>query len=73
LAPVLGSRAAASEADQTSLCALLSGVLLVGLVLNAALSWWWADPLAGLAIAAIAGREAVETWRADALEDTCCA
>ena len=73
LAPILGSRAAASEADQTSLCALLSGVLLVGLVLNAALGWWWADPLAGLGIAALASVEAVRTWRAEALEDTCCA
>ena len=73
LAPVLGSRAAHSEANQTSLCALLSGVLLVGLVLNAALGWWWADPVAGLGIAALAGAEAVETWRAEALEDTCCA
>jgi divalent metal cation (Fe/Co/Zn/Cd) transporter len=73
LAPILGSQAAASEANQTSLCALLSGVLLVGLVLNAAFAWWWADPLAGLGIAALAGAEAVETWRAEALEDTCCA
>jgi divalent metal cation (Fe/Co/Zn/Cd) transporter len=73
LAPVLGSRAAVSEANQTSLCALLSGVLLVGLALNAALGWWWADPIAGLAIAAVAAAESVHTWRADALEDTCCA
>jgi divalent metal cation (Fe/Co/Zn/Cd) transporter len=73
LAPVLGSRAAVSEANQTSLCALLSGVLLVGLALNAALGWWWADPIAGLAIAAVATAESVHTWRADALEDTCCA
>ena len=48
LAPVLGSRAAVSEANQTSLCALLSAVLLVGLAANAALGWWWADPAAGL-------------------------
>lgn len=72
LAPVLGSQAAASEADQTSLCAILSGVLLVGLGLNAALAWWWADPAAGLVIAALAGVESVRTWRADALADTCC-
>ena len=72
LAPVLGSQAAASEADQTSLCAILSGVLLVGLGLNAALGWWWADPAAGLVIAALAGMESVRTWRADALADTCC-
>ncbi len=72
LAPILGSRAAASEADQTRLCAVLSGVLLVGLGLNAALGWWWADPAAGVVIAALAGVEAVRTWRAEALADTCC-
>ncbi len=72
LAPVLGSRAAASEADQTSLCALLSAVLLIGLGLNALLGWWWADPVAGLFIAALAGMEAVRTWQAEALTDTCC-
>jgi divalent metal cation (Fe/Co/Zn/Cd) transporter len=73
LAPTLGSRAQESEADQTSLCALMSGVLLVGLVANAALGWWWADPLAGLGIAGLAAAAAVRTWRADALDDTCCA
>jgi divalent metal cation (Fe/Co/Zn/Cd) transporter len=73
LAPVLGSRAAASEANQTSLCALLSAVLLVGLGLNAVLGWWWADPVAGLLIASLAGTEAVRTWKAEALADTCCA
>jgi divalent metal cation (Fe/Co/Zn/Cd) transporter len=72
LAPVLGSRAAVSEANQTSLCALLSGVLLVGLGLNAVLGWWWADPGAGLLIATLAGIEAAHTWRAEALADTCC-
>ena len=72
LAPVIGSRAMASEANQTSLCALMSAVLLVGLGLNAAFGWWWADPSAGLAIAALAAAEAVRTWRAEALEDTCC-
>ena len=73
LAPVLGSRAAASEANQTRLCALMSGVLLVGLGLNGAFGWWWADPCAGLGIAALAAVEAVRTWRAEALADTCCA
>jgi divalent metal cation (Fe/Co/Zn/Cd) transporter len=72
LAPSLGSQAVAAEARQTMLCAGLSGVLLAGLGLNAALGWWWADPVAGLAIAAVAGFEAVRTWRAETLTDTCC-
>lgn len=72
IAPVLGSAAAVADAKQTNLCAILSGVVLVGLAANALLDWWWADPLAGLGIAAIAGLEAVRTWRAESLEDTCC-
>jgi divalent metal cation (Fe/Co/Zn/Cd) transporter len=73
LAPVLGSRAQQSEANQTRLCASLSAVLLVGLVANAAFGWWWADPLAALGIAALALVEARRAWRAESLEDTCCA
>jgi divalent metal cation (Fe/Co/Zn/Cd) transporter len=72
VAPVLGSRAQSSEADQTSLCAVMSGVLLVGLLTNGLLGWWWADPLAGLGIAGLAAVTAVRTWRADSLADTCC-
>ena len=73
LAPLLGSRAQESEAHQTSLCALMSAVLLAGLGLNATVGWWWADPLAGLGIAALAAVAAIKTWRAESLEDTCCA
>jgi divalent metal cation (Fe/Co/Zn/Cd) transporter len=72
LAPILGSRAAAAEATQTRLCAALSGVLLVGLAANALAGWWWADPAAALGIATLAMIEAVQTWRAESLADTCC-
>lgn len=73
LAPVIGSRAVAAEAAQTNLCALLSAVVLSGLAANAWLGWWWADPAAGLAVAGIALVEGARTWRAEQLEDTCCA
>jgi divalent metal cation (Fe/Co/Zn/Cd) transporter len=73
LAPALGSAAAVADAKQTNLCALLSAILLVGLGANAALGWWWADPLAGAGIAALALLEARRTWTAESLEDTCCA
>jgi divalent metal cation (Fe/Co/Zn/Cd) transporter len=72
LGPVLGSQAVVSESRQTELCAWLSGVVLVGLTANATLGWWWADPVAALGVAAFAGVEAVRTWRADSLADTCC-
>lgn len=73
LAPVLGSQAVASESRQTMLCAWLSAVVLVGLGANAVFGWWWADPVAALVLAGVAGFEAVRSWRADALTDTCCA
>ena len=53
------------------LCAYLSAALLVGLLANAALGWWWADPLVALAIAAVAVREARDAWRGEACG--CCA
>lgn len=61
----LGSDAVVADGTQTGLCAWMSAVLLVGLVLNATLGWWWADPLAGLVIAAVAAREGLEAWRGE--------
>lgn len=72
LAPVLGSTAAAADAAQTNLCALLSAVVLVGLAASWLAGWWWADPVAGLGIAVLAAFEARRTWRAETLDDTCC-
>jgi divalent metal cation (Fe/Co/Zn/Cd) transporter len=53
----LGSGALAAEAQQTALCSWLSAILLVGLGLNALLGWWWADPVAALAMVPIIARE----------------
>lgn len=61
----LGSNAVFADGTQTLLCTYLSAVLLVGLVLNATLGWSWADPVAGLVIAAVAVREGTEAWRGD--------
>lgn len=72
LAAALGSAAAVADAKQTNLCAVLSAVLLVGLGANAAFGWWWADPVAGLGIAALALAEGHRTWNAESLADTCC-
>lgn len=44
----IGSAALKSEAKETIACGILSAILLVGLVANAMLGWWWADPAAGL-------------------------
>jgi divalent metal cation (Fe/Co/Zn/Cd) transporter len=61
----IGSNAVVADSTQTLLCTYLSAVLLAGLVLNATLGWSWADPLAGLVIAAVAVKEGREAWRGD--------
>jgi divalent metal cation (Fe/Co/Zn/Cd) transporter len=65
----LGSNAVVADSTQTLLCTYLSAVLLGGLLLNAGLGWSWADPLAGLVIAAVAVKEGREAWRGEG----CCA
>jgi divalent metal cation (Fe/Co/Zn/Cd) transporter len=65
----LGSASAVADSKQTLLCTYLSAAVLVGLVLNAALGWWWADPAAGLVLAVLAVREGRNAWRGD----FCCA
>lgn len=67
----LGSAATQSEAQQNMVCAYLALALLVGLGANAVFGWWWADPTAGLVIAAVAVREGREAWRGDACHDCC--
>jgi divalent metal cation (Fe/Co/Zn/Cd) transporter len=61
----LGSASVVADSKQTLVCTYLSAVLLVGLLLNSALGWWWADPVAALAIAGFAVREGLEAWRGD--------
>ncbi|MDT0187914.1 cation transporter [Microbacterium sp. ARD31] len=61
----LGSNAVVADSTQTLLCTYLSAVLLVGLVLNATLGWSWADPIAGLIIAAVAVKEGRAAWRGE--------
>ena len=66
----LNSSATVSEASQNMICAYLSIALLLGLLANALLGWWWADPAAALVIAAVAAREGIDSWRGDSYE--CC-
>ena len=61
----LGSASAVADSKQTLVCAWLSVALLIGLVLNATVDWWWADPLAALVIAGLAFREGKEAWQGD--------
>jgi divalent metal cation (Fe/Co/Zn/Cd) transporter len=61
----LASATLLADATETLLCSYLSAILLVGLLLNATVDWWWADPLAALGIAYLAVREGLEAWRGE--------
>ena len=67
----LNSPATVKEASQTQLCAYLSIALLIGLLANAVLGWWWADPAAALVIAGFAAREGLQSWRGEGCCDSC--
>ncbi len=65
----LNSRALESEAAQTSLCAYLSLIALAGVALNTAAGWWWADPVAALAMVPIIAQEGWEGIRGETSGD----
>jgi divalent metal cation (Fe/Co/Zn/Cd) transporter len=67
----LGSSATVKESAQNMLCAYLSVALLIGLLLNAVLGWWWADPAGAVVIAAVAAKEGLESWQGRGCD--CCA
>ena len=60
---LLGNEAVVAQATETWLSNALSISVLAGLGANALLGWWWADPVAALAVAAIAAYSAASTWR----------
>ena len=65
VARALDSRALEADSFQTLACWWLSLVALVGLSLNAALGWWWADPVSALGIAFFVLREGREAWQGE--------
>ena len=69
VARALHSHAMEADAAQTDFCWRLSVVALIGLVANALLGWWWADPLAALGLAALIATEGRRTWK---LGTACC-
>lgn len=79
LARTLGSSATHGEGAQNLICAYLAGAVLLGLVANALVGWWWLDPIAALLIAAVAIKEGRAAWRGegccvtapDVADDTC--
>jgi divalent metal cation (Fe/Co/Zn/Cd) transporter len=68
VASALGSSALQADSRQTDICAYLSAILLLGLLLNAVFGWWWADPVAGLVMVPLIAYEGSEALRGK----TCC-
>jgi len=68
VAEELGSAAMHADAKQTDFCVYLSAILLIGLLFNAALGWWWADPAAALIMVPLIAKEGVEAMKGE----TCC-
>jgi divalent metal cation (Fe/Co/Zn/Cd) transporter len=64
----LGSRAMRADGYESISCAWLSLAVLAGLVLNAALGWWWADPVAALVLIPLIVREGLEGLAGEACE-----
>ena len=68
VARAINSGALMADSKQTELCTYLSAILLGGLLLNALLGWWWADPIAALVMVPIIVKEGLEGLRGE----TCC-
>lgn len=64
-ASALESPALRADAMETLACSWLSLTTLLGLVLNAALGWWWADPVAALILVPLIVKEGLEAVRGD--------
>ena len=64
----LGSGAMVADARQADFCAYLSAILLIGLILNATVGWWWADPIAALLMTPIIAKEGINALQGKA----CC-
>ncbi len=59
----IGSAALKADAACSVTCAYMSFTLLAGLLLNRLFGWWWADPLAALALVYFIVREGREAWQ----------
>ena len=69
VANAISSSALHADATQTALCTWLSAILLAGLLLNATLGWWWADPVAALVMVPIIVKEGLEGIRGEHCDD----
>jgi divalent metal cation (Fe/Co/Zn/Cd) transporter len=59
-AAALASATLREEAWRAIASVWVSGITLLGLGANAALDWWWADPVAALALIPFLGRSGLQ-------------
>jgi len=64
-ARIIARPALRSEAKETLACPSLSFTLLLGLVANAVVGWWWADPVAALLMVPWLVKEGLEGLRGE--------
>jgi divalent metal cation (Fe/Co/Zn/Cd) transporter len=69
VAAQLGSGAVSGDAAQSWLCAIAAAGVLASILANAALGWWWLDPIIGLGIAGLAVHECREAWAGEVCAD----
>lgn len=72
IAKSLGSAALKADSNQAVFCSYLSAILLLGLVLNTVLGWWWADSVSALCMVPIIGREGLLAIVGKSCNDNCC-
>ncbi len=68
----LGNPVLVTEGRVTLIDGVLATAVLIGLALNAGLGWWWADPVAGLAMVPIIVREGIQALRGRKCSDCGC-
>ncbi len=64
----INSNALMADSKQTELCTYLSAILLGGLLLNALVGWWWADPVAAIVMVPLIVKEGIKGL----CGETCC-
>ncbi len=69
VAAQLGSVATAGDAAQSWLCAISAAAVLVSILANSVLGWWWLDPITGIGIAALAVHEGRRAWAGEICAD----
>jgi hypothetical protein len=69
VAAQLSSVATAGDAAQSWLCAISAAAVLLSILANSLLGWWWLDPITGLGIAGLAVHEGRKAWAGDLCAD----